>query len=121
MSDSAKSIDLGERTVNFAMRIIRLYSALPKTVVAQVIGKQVLRSGTSVGAQYREARRGRSSAEFVSKLDSALQELEETDYWLDLLVRGAVVSAKRLADLRAETKELIAIFIASSKTAKSRK
>jgi four helix bundle protein len=112
---------LRERTTDFALRTIRLHSAIPKTVAAQVIGKQVLRSGTSVGAQYREARRARSRAEFVSKMDAALQELEETDYWLELLVKGTIVPAKRLADLRAETKELIAIFTASSKTAKSRK
>jgi four helix bundle protein len=121
VNSDAKVTDLRERTMNFALRIIRLYTALPKTVVAQVIGKQVLRSGTSVGAQYREARRGRSNAEFVSKIDAALQELDETDYWLELLVKGTIVTAKRLAELRAETKELIAIFTASSKTAKNHK
>jgi four helix bundle protein len=121
MSSSATATDLRERTTDFALRMIRLYSALPKAVTAQVIGKQVLRSGTSVGAQYRETRRARSRAEFVSKIDAALQELEETDYWLELLVKGAIVSAKRLADLREETQELIAIFTASAKTAKNRK
>jgi four helix bundle protein len=121
MSNCNQAMDLRERTTDFALRIIRLYSALPKTVAAQVIGKQVLRSGTSIGAQYREARRARSRAEFVSKMDSALQELEETDYWLELLVKGAIVSASRLAELREETRELTAVFTASSKTAKSRK
>ena len=72
--------DLRERTKAFALRIVRLYVALPKTTEAQVIGKQVLRSGTSIGAHYREASRARSDAEFVSKIGIALQELYETSY-----------------------------------------
>src|SRR6266550_8116238 len=71
--------DLAMRTKSFAVRIIRLFSALPKTTEAQVIGKQVLRSGTSVGANYREASRGRSKAEFIAKCGDSLRELEETD------------------------------------------
>ena len=74
--------DLKVRTKQFALRIIRVYSALPTTAVAQVIGKQILRSGTSVGAHYREAFRSRSDAEFISKLEGGLQELDETEYWL---------------------------------------
>lgn len=77
-----KGKDLKLRTKNFALRIIKLFSALPKQTEAQVIGKQILRSGTSVGAQYREACRARSDAEFISKIESGLQELEETMYWL---------------------------------------
>jgi four helix bundle protein len=80
--------DLRTRTKQFALRIIRLFGALPDTVVAQVLGKQVLRSGTSVGAHYREGHRARSTAEFVSKLEVGLQELDETSYWLELLVEG---------------------------------
>ena len=72
--------DLRARTKAFALRVIRLYVALPKTTEAQVIGKQVLRSGTSVGALYREAKRARSTSEFVSKIEGGLQELEETVY-----------------------------------------
>ena len=72
--------DLAKRTKNFALQIIRLFSALPKTTEAQVIGKQVLRSGTSVGANYREASRGRSKAEFIAKCGDSLRELEETGY-----------------------------------------
>jgi four helix bundle protein len=71
----AQRQDLGKRTKDFALRIIRLYAALPKTTEAQVIGKQVLRSGTSVGAHYREARRAKSDADFISKIEGALQEL----------------------------------------------
>ena len=77
--------DLKERTKAFALRIIRLYAALPKTTEAQVLGKQVLRSGTSVGAHYREAQRAKSNADFIGKIEGGLQELEETAYWLELL------------------------------------
>jgi len=73
--------DLKERTKFFALRIIRMYSALPKSTEALVLGKQVLRSGTSVGANYREASQGRSKAEFVAKMGDCLKELEETTYW----------------------------------------
>jgi len=121
MSDYKKSAALRERTKQYALRIIRMYSALPKTVVAQVIGKQVLKSGTSVGAHYREACRSRSAAEFVSKMEGALQELDETDYWLELLIESNILSAARLHDLRRETDELIAIFTTSARTAKRKK
>jgi four helix bundle protein len=77
-------VDLKTRTKQLALRTIRLYSALPTTTVAQVLGKQLLRSGTSVGAHYRESVRARSNAEFISKLEGGLQELEETGYWLEL-------------------------------------
>jgi four helix bundle protein len=87
--------DLRLRTKTFALRIIRLYVALPKTTEAQVIGKQLLRSGTSVGARYREACRARSDAEFISKLEAALQELDESEYWIELLIDGAIVPGKR--------------------------
>lgn len=111
--------DLLKRTKSFAIRIIRLYSALPKSTVAQTIGKQLLKSGTSVGANYREAYRGRSRAEFVAILGISLRELEETGYWLELLEEADILPAKRLVDLRSETKELIAIFVTIIK--KSRK
>jgi four helix bundle protein len=112
--------NLSERTTDFALRVVRLYSALPKHTAAQVIGKQVLRSGTSVGAHYREARRARSRAEFVSKINGTIQEIDETSYWLELLVRSGLIPAKRLVDLRTEAEELTAIFTASAKTAKNR-
>ena len=80
--------DLKTHTKAFALRIIRLYGALPKTAEAQVIGKQLLRSGTSVGAHYREAVRSRSTAKFISKVEGALMELEESGYWLETLVQG---------------------------------
>lgn len=113
--------DLKTRTKLFALRIIKLYSSLPQTTVAQVMGKQILRSGTSVGAQYREATRARSTAEFVSKVEGGLQELEETGYWLELLIDAGIVTEAKLADLRQEAEELTAMLVASAKTAKRHK
>jgi four helix bundle protein len=121
MSDQENRRDLAERTEDYALRIIRTYTSLPKTSEAQVIGRQVLRSGTSVGAQYREARRARSTAEFISKIESALQELDETEYWLGLLCKSGIVKAELLEALMCETNELIAILTTSAKTAKSRR
>ena len=115
---AGEKTDLKKRTKAFALRIVRLYTALPKTTVAQVLGKQVLRSGTSVGAHYREASRARSTAEFISKLEVAIQELDETLYWLDLLEEAAIVRPGQLTDLRAEVEELISIFVSSVRTAK---
>ncbi len=110
--------DLAMRTKTFALRIIRLFSALPKTTEAQVIGKQVLRSGTSVGANYREAYRGRSKAEFVAKCGDCLREIEETAYWLDLLSEAHVLAPERLQPVRQECRELIAIFVTIVKRSK---
>ena len=106
-----QDVELRARTKTFALRIIRLYVTLPKTTEAQVLGKQVLRSGTSVGAHYREAQRAKSNADFISKIEGALQELDETAYWLELLVEAKIVPEDKLAPLRKETDELIAIFV----------
>jgi four helix bundle protein len=110
--------DLRERTKHFALRIIRMFGQLPKNTVAQVLGKQVLRSGTSVGANYREAHRGRSKAEFIAKVGDSLRELEETAYWLELLVEGRIIAASKLEPLRRETDELTAIFVTILKRSK---
>src|SRR3954466_10466869 len=99
LQNGSAPTDLARRTKAFALRIIRLYGALPKATVAQVLGKQLLRSGTSVGAQYREAKRGRSTAEFVSKMNSALQEIEETTYWLELVVEAEIIPEERASEL----------------------
>ena len=85
MKDENKPEDLRIRTKQFSLRIVRLFAALPKTTEGQVIGRQLLRSGTSVGAHYREAIRARLSAEFISKLEGGLQELDESAYWMELL------------------------------------
>ena len=110
--------DLKNRTKAFALRIIRLYQALPKSGEAQVIGKQILRSGTSVGAQYREACRAKSPADFINKMEGSLQELDETGYWLELLAESKIIPVDKLNDLQKETNELTAIFVASVKTTK---
>jgi four helix bundle protein len=111
--------DLGPRTKMFARRIIRLYAALPRNdVVAQVLGKQMLRSGTSVGANYREAHRARSKAEFISKIGDCLKEADETLYWLELILEERLVAAKRLQPLVDEANELVAILTTISKRAR---
>jgi four helix bundle protein len=112
--------DLKDRTRDFALRIIRLYTALPKRGESQVIGKQILRSGTAVGANYREGLRARSKSEYAAKLNIGLMELEETLYWLELMERAGIVSASRLELLKAETCELTAIFVALIKMARSK-
>src|SRR5262245_22336981 len=113
--------ELKPRTKHFALRVIRMYSNLSKNdTVAQVLGKQVLRSGTSVGANYREASRGRSRAEFISKISDSLKEIEETEFWLELLVDSGCVSATKMSDLLDETRQLIAIFTSIDKKARGK-
>jgi four helix bundle protein len=113
--------DLKVRTKQFALRLIRLYTSLPKTTEAQVLGRQVLNSGTSVGAQYREAQRAKSDADFISKVEGSLQELDETAYWLELLRDSGMVSVEKLHPLLKETDELIAIFVTIVKKVKSKR
>jgi len=96
-----------------------MYSRLPgRDVVAQVLGKQALRSGTSVGANYREACRGRSKAEFISRIGDSHREIEETEYWLELLVDSGCVSPAKMANLLDESRQLTAIFTAIDEKAK---
>jgi four helix bundle protein len=118
-SQETERVDLRVRTKQFALRVIRLFSALPRGLVADVVGKQVLRSGTSVGANFREAHRSRSDAEFVCKLGDCLKELEETSYWLELLVDAELVSTDRLSPLLDECNQLIAILTTIAKKVKS--
>jgi four helix bundle protein len=93
------------------LRIIKLYSALPGRADAKVLGNQILRSGTSVGAHYREACRAKSNTDFISKVEGALQELDETAYWLELLGEAQILPVKRLQALHDEAEELIAILV----------
>ena len=116
----AKPLDLKPRTKAFALRVIGMYSKLARNdTVAQVLGKQVLRSGTSVGANYREASRGRSKAEFIAKIGDCLKEIEETEYWLELLLESNSVASSKMTDILDETRQLIAIFTTINKKAKS--
>ena len=118
---AVKSSDLKERTKKFALRIIRLYSSLSKTNEAQVIGKQLLRSGTSIGANYREAFRARSDAEFLAKMGICLQELDESAYWLELLGDAKIFPKNKLESIEDEVNQLIAIFTTIVKKKKSAK
>lgn len=113
-------MDLSLRTKQYALRIIRLFSSLPKTTEAQVLGKQLLRSGTSVAANYREGTRARSSAEMVSKFGIVEQELAESLLWLELLVESGIIRIDLLRDLLDETEQLLRIVVTSIKTIKSR-
>lgn len=115
-----KSGQLAERTMNFALSVVRLQGKLPRNPVGDVIGRQVLRSATSVGAQYREACRARTPAEFVSKLESSMQELEETGYWLELLQRSETLPATLIQPLAQECDEISRMMVASIRTVKSR-
>jgi four helix bundle protein len=103
--------DLKTRTKDFALAIIRLYSVLPKRAEAQVLGHQLLRSGTSVGAHYREAQRAKSDADFISKIEGGLQELEESQYWLELLGESGLVEKQQVSPIKKESNELLAIFV----------
>jgi four helix bundle protein len=113
--------DLKERTKVFALSVVRMFAGLPKAAEAQVLGRQVLRSGTSVGANYREAYRGRSKAEFVSKCGDSLRELEETAYWLELLVESGIMAGDKISSLRQECHELTAIFVTILKRSRENK
>lgn len=117
-SNQEPPFDLRERTKAFALRVIRMFVALPKTEEARVLGKQVLRSGTAVGANFREAHRARSKAEFIAKVGDCLKELDESGYWLELLTESGIVPAPKLAALQDETNQLLAILTTISKNAK---
>jgi four helix bundle protein len=112
---------LKKRLKEYALRIIRLYDSLPKSGAVHVITHQLIRSGTSPGAHYAEACRAKSNADFISKIEGALQELEESLYWLELLIEGEFITENKLKPLCDETSELIAIFVSMVLKAKERK
>jgi four helix bundle protein len=114
--------NLRARTKHYALRIIRLYRALPKRdTVADTLGKQLLRSATSVAAHYREACRAKSDLDFISKLEGAQQELDESDLWLELLADCGLLKPHLIEPIRMETNELIAIFVTMTKNVKIRR
>src|SRR5579864_1684219 len=117
MAESFKPEILKSRSKAFAIRIIRMCRTLPRTLDAQVIGKQILRSATSIAANYRAVCRARSKAEFIAKI--AVEEADETVFWLELLRDSEIVSSARLSNLLKEANELLAIFAASQRTARS--
>jgi len=108
-----------QRTKDLAVRVVRLYRALPESRDGQVIGMQLLRSGTSVGANYRAVCRARSKKDFVSKIGVVLEEADETVFWLELLVETGVMPESKLKSLLQEARELTAIFTAAQRTSRS--
>ena len=113
--------DLKSRTKQFALRVVRLVEALPRGRTADVLGLQLLRSGTSVGANYRAACRAKSTADFIAKMGIVEEESDESVYWMELLVEAGIVKAARLEPLMKEGNELLAITVASINTAKKNK
>lgn len=111
--------DLRERLVQFAVRIIKLCSSMPDSPEGRLVRGQLIRCGTSPGAQYREACRARSQAEFISKIESAQQELDETDYWLLIIEKTRMMNPRSLRPLQNETVELLKILASSARTAKA--
>ena len=114
------SSDLKVRTKEYALSVIRLFAELPKRTEAQIMGRQLLRSGTSVGAQYREASRGKSDADFISKIEGSLQELEESEYWLELIGESGFFPEEKLAAVKKETGELKGIFVSIVRNIKAK-
>jgi four helix bundle protein len=114
------SKELRERSKQFALRIVRLAASLPAGRVGDVLGRQVLKSGTSIGANYREALRASSKRHFVSTVEIALREADETVYWLELLADSGTVKPTRLRALTEEANQLVAILAATVRTAKKR-
>jgi four helix bundle protein len=113
--------ELRGRTKKFAIRVIHLFRALPRTTEAYVVGKQLLRCGTSVGANYRAVCRARSKAEFVARIGIVAEEADESVFWIELIEEMKILDSKRLQEILKEARELAAIFSASQKTAKGYK
>jgi four helix bundle protein len=113
-----KTEELRKRTMQFALRVVRLFRSLPNSAEARVVGQQLLRSGTSVAANYRAVCKARSRADFVSKLGIVEEEVDESVFWLEFLVEANMMPRKRMSDLISEAKQLTAIFGASRLTAK---
>lgn len=114
MNDS----ELKTRTKRFALRVMKLVGALPMNAVGKAIGSQLIRSATSVGANYRSACRGRSKAEFAAKLSIVIEEADESCYWLELIIEGELLPKERVDELLDEANQITAIMVASRKTAK---
>ena len=115
-----KETELKERTKEFALRVLKLVAALPRTIEGRAIGGQLVRCGTAVGANYRAACRGRSKAEFISKLGTVEEEADECAYWMELMVDAGLLKAKRVTALFQEANELTAIMVASCISARGR-
>lgn len=115
---ASKPEELQQRTKAFALRIVRLFQALPRTDVARTLGRHLLRSGTRVAADCRAVCRTRSRAEFISKMGVVLEEADETVFWLEMLIETGVVPGAKLTDLLSEANDLVRVFAASGRAAK---
>jgi four helix bundle protein len=113
--------EMKKRTQEFALRVMRLVESLPETRTSQVLGKQLLRSATSVGANYRAACRARSTAEFLSKLGIVEEEADETIYWLELLIDSGQIKRNLVENLKKEADEILSIVVASIRTSKQKR
>ena len=113
--------ELIERTMNFAVRVLRMAEKLPRSVAGQVVARQVARSGTSVAANYRAALRGKSRADFINKITIVLEEADETGFWIEFASRAKLLPQERLDPLRSEAEQLVRIFSATRATARSHK
>ncbi|MCI0442831.1 four helix bundle protein [bacterium] len=112
-------VELKNRTKTFALRIIRVVEALPTGRLCEILGRQILRAGTSVGANYRAACRARSNPDFLSKMGIVEEELDECLYWMELLADAKIMEVSRLKNLEKEANELLSITVSSIKTARS--
>ena len=121
MGNAVNKEALKLRTKQFALHIIELVQSLPKNAKADVIGRQLLRSGTSVGANYRSACRARSTADFIAKMGIVEEEADESLFWMELLIENKIIKKENLEPSMKEADEILAIIVASIKTAKSRR
>ncbi len=113
--------EMKKRTMAFAVKIVRLFESLPQKRTVVVLGRQILRSGTSVGANYRAACRAKSAADFIAKMGTVEEEIDETIYWLELLIEVGILKAEEAEAILKEANELLAIVVASIKTARKNK
>ena len=111
-------IELERRTKEFSLQLIRFLESLPKNYLGEALGRQLLKSGTSIGANYREANRAESKADFIHKLAIAEKEASETVYWLELMTEAGIGDRKDVAKLLQEAREILAIFTAAGRTSK---
>jgi four helix bundle protein len=118
MSDTSKPEALRDRTKQFSYRILRLFRALPRNAEGYIVGRQLLRAGTSVAANYRAVCRARSKAEFIAKIGVVLEEADESEFWLEFIADSGIMKPSRVAALLKEVAELKAIFAASQQTAR---
>ncbi len=116
--NSEQSLGLQHRTKQFALRVIKVVQSLPQNTISNAIGQQLIRSGTSVGANTRSAYRGRSKKEFIAKIGIVIEEADETQFWIELLIEAGVIPESKIKDLLSEANELVSIFVSISKKAK---